>query len=517
MISYQGVLTDSSGTPLDGQYQMRFKIYNHATTGDPLWTEEWYSPKVTVTGGLFNVLLGSSQPIDLSAEEQPFDAQYWLGVEVYKDGSGYEILTPRHKLASAAYALRAATVEEGAIGDSNIVSLSATKLTSTAGKIDNTCINWAAPGDIGTTTAGTGYFTNLFASGNVGIGTTEPLSRLHIMGSSDGSNYGEMRLSDGYGGGISDRKLIFRSPRTGEGLARIFLEGTSSSLRLGTRDYPDLVELNNNGKVGIGTTNPLEKLHLVGSDEPLLFHMGGCQAIASNAYYQSTGGWKYATDGTAFRIYFANDDCMQLDYAPVGSAGASVPFSAGISLKSNGNVGIGKTDPNYKLDVVGTIRGEGYSCPNADLAEKLAVHPDYELPDEELKAKVSKLNLSDTEKKAMIERKEISKLEPGTVVVISKDGVVPCAKENDARLAGIISTSPAVKMASEEKGQYIALAGKVPCKIIGKIKAGDMLTTSTVEGHAQKAEQPVLGAVVGKALEDFDGERGVIDVWVGGM
>lgn len=523
-ISYQGVLTDSNGTPLsDGQYQMRFKIYDAATNGNLLWTEEWTGDsKVTVNGGLFNVLLGSIEPIDLGT--LTFNAPYWLGVEVYNTGSSsYETLSPRHELASAAYALRAAKVEDGAISasalasssvtgdkisagaitDAKVDSLSASKITS--GTINNDRINWAAPGSIGTTTAGTGYFTDLFASGNVGIGATSspataleivgddwsesriniknttegqdpvialyagndywaihhddsennelnvrynnstkisvqtngnvgigtmsPLSKLHIMGSSDGSSYGEMMLSDGNSGGVNDRRLVLRSPRTGEGYARIFLQSTGSSLRIGTRDYSDLVDLDN----------------------------------------------------------------------------------------SSGNVGIGKTDPGYKLDVAGTIRGENYSCPNGDIAEKLPIHPDYALSSKELKNKVSKLDLPDTEKKAMIERKEISKLEPGTVVVISKGGVVPCAKKNDTHLAGIISTSPAVKMASEEKGQYIALAGKVPCKVTGKIKAGDMLTTSTIEGHAQKAEQPVLGAVVGKALEDCDGERGVIEVWVGGM
>jgi hypothetical protein len=57
----------------------------------------------------------------------------------------------------------------------------------------------------------------------------------------------------------------------------------------------------------------------------------------------------------------------------------------------------------------------------------------------------------------------------------------------------------------------------VPCKVTGTIKAGDLLTTSPIEGYAQKADQPLSGAIVGKALEDFEGDGGVINVWIGGV
>lgn len=81
----------------------------------------------------------------------------------------------------------------------------------------------------------------------------------------------------------------------------------------------------------------------------------------------------------------------------------------------------------------------------------------------------------------------------------------------------MVSTEPALKMASDISGEYVALAGTVPCKVTGKISAGDMLTTSGVSGHAMRAEKYVGGAIVGKALEDFDGKSGVIKVWIGGI
>ena len=62
----------------------------------------------------------------------------------------------------------------------------------------------------------------------------------------------------------------------------------------------------------------------------------------------------------------------------------------------------------------------------------------------------------------------------------------------------------------------LALAGRVPCKVVGRVKKGDMLTTSATPGHAVRVTTPTLGAVIGKALEDKDyGEAGVIQVAVG--
>ena len=89
---------------------------------------------------------------------------------------------------------------------------------------------------------------------------------------------------------------------------------------------------------------------------------------------------------------------------------------------------------------------------------------------------------------------------------------------NDTRLAGVVTTNPAYVMNSEQTGikVCIALAGRVPVKVVGRVKKGDMITTSATLGYAVKANSPVLGAVLGKALEDKDyGEAGVIEIAVG--
>ena len=109
--------------------------------------------------------------------------------------------------------------------------------------------------------------------------------------------------------------------------------------------------------------------------------------------------------------------------------------------------------------------------------------------------------------------------EPGTVLVFGGDKEVTTTTTiNDTRAAGVVTTNPAYVMNQEQTGikVCIALAGRVPCKVVGRIKKGDMLTTSGTHGYAVKALNPTLGSIIGKALEDKDyGEAGVIEIAVG--
>jgi hypothetical protein len=109
--------------------------------------------------------------------------------------------------------------------------------------------------------------------------------------------------------------------------------------------------------------------------------------------------------------------------------------------------------------------------------------------------------------------------EPGTVLVFGGDKEVTTTDMiNDTRSAGVVTTNPAYVMNSEQTGIKVclALAGRIPCKVVGRVKKGDMLTTSATPGYAVKALTPTLGAIIGKALEDKDyGEAGVIQIAVG--
>jgi len=108
--------------------------------------------------------------------------------------------------------------------------------------------------------------------------------------------------------------------------------------------------------------------------------------------------------------------------------------------------------------------------------------------------------------------------EVGTVVVFGGEKEVTISTEgNDPRVAGVISGKPAYLMNSESEGQPVALMGKVPCKVVGHIVKGDMLSTDpNNHGVAKKTHEPQVGEVIGKALEDYDSEQiGTINIVVG--
>ena len=111
-----------------------------------------------------------------------------------------------------------------------------------------------------------------------------------------------------------------------------------------------------------------------------------------------------------------------------------------------------------------------------------------------------------------------SEYEVGTVVIFGGEReVTQSTIANDTRVAGVISEDPAYLMNNDSDGQAIALVGKVKCKVRGMIAKGDLLTTSGEKpGYAKKAMSPVLGSIVGKAMENSDSsEESVILISVG--
>jgi len=106
---------------------------------------------------------------------------------------------------------------------------------------------------------------------------------------------------------------------------------------------------------------------------------------------------------------------------------------------------------------------------------------------------------------------------PGTVVVFGgEQEVTQSTKYMDVRVAGVVSTNPAYLMNSGASGLPIALQGRVPCRVIGKVSKGDMLVTSPTPGVAISAYSPMMGSVIGKALGLWDSEEvGVIEIVVG--
>jgi filamentous hemagglutinin len=112
--------------------------------------------------------------------------------------------------------------------------------------------------------------------------------------------------------------------------------------------------------------------------------------------------------------------------------------------------------------------------------------------------------------------------EPGTVVVFGGTKEITVSKKSHTvAIAGIISTNPSYLMNSTLSGKYVvpvALLGRVPCQVVGKIKKGDQLVASDVEGVATVLidSQYKPGCIIGKALENYNSDEvGTIEVAVG--
>jgi filamentous hemagglutinin len=106
--------------------------------------------------------------------------------------------------------------------------------------------------------------------------------------------------------------------------------------------------------------------------------------------------------------------------------------------------------------------------------------------------------------------------EPGTVLEFGGDKEVTLAQDGTARVAGVVSTDPAYAMNAKCPGLAIAIAlqGRVPTKVRGSVRKGDMMV-SAGNGYARPWNNPQMGTVIGKALENFDGVEGVIEIAVG--
>ena len=107
-INYQGWLGSADDTTgVTGTFNMTFRLYTQATGGTPVWEETHTG--VEVSRGVFNIILGSVNPI-------PADiftgVPLWLELQV-----GNEPLSPRKKLVSVGYAIRAENAKNASYAD----------------------------------------------------------------------------------------------------------------------------------------------------------------------------------------------------------------------------------------------------------------------------------------------------------------------------------------------------------------------------------------------------------------
>jgi len=109
--------------------------------------------------------------------------------------------------------------------------------------------------------------------------------------------------------------------------------------------------------------------------------------------------------------------------------------------------------------------------------------------------------------------------EPGTVVKIGGEAeITQTSNHADPDVFGVISTNPAYLMNSEAEGLPVALQGRVPVKVIGKISKGERLVASDEPGMAWAlgSDDYDARAIIGRSLEDKeDGGIGIVEAVIG--
>ena len=92
-------------------------------------------------------------------------------------------------------------------------------------------------------------------------------------------------------------------------------------------------------------------------------------------------------------------------------------------------------------------------------------------------------------------------------------------KPGDPKVAGVVSDRAAYVMYAGCPGfkNLVALQGRVPCKVVGKIEKGDLIVCAGIHGVGTVANGDVrAGTIIGKAIEAYDSDHiGTIEVAVG--
>ena len=189
---------------------------------------------------------------------------------------------------------------------------------------------------------GASEWARFLQNGNLGVGITNPGAKLDVSG--------DIRLS------AADPEIEFNNsgPRLKVPAANTLTIHTGGGLNATTNEA---VRINTTG-VGIGTTNPLQRLHVNGD---LLISSSSATAthITQKAY--TIDGGTVSWEGSSGQLFSINNDLSSGSIFSVndisGMPSIDVDANGTIELGPfGGNIGVGTTTVTQKLDVSGNVR-----------------------------------------------------------------------------------------------------------------------------------------------------------------
>ena len=402
----------------------------------------------------------------------------------------------------------------------------------------------------GTSTLGNSPIT--VSSGKVGIGITSPSAVLDVNG--NGTDAGGIALDNLtnlpyvhnriYAGTTNSTGLNinFGDSVAGHGYNLNFLAGGSNMMTLqdngrvgiGTPTPTATLEVNGNVQVD-GTINANQGINVTGTGNPTSYNtlnfISGWGPISWGATSNTANGW-----GTTLWSWQPDNSNNGANLAFATGNGATVSPNTNIRMliASNGNIGVGTTTPGTDL--------MSLSSPPSASTQIFEVSGDIALS----QGKGGQIYFSDGTvqstaysgtctatggdyAESVDVTGEKSGYEPGDVMVIdpaNPEHFLLSSEPYSTLVAGIYSTKPGYvgrrqqgdpKLAKTEVP--MAMIGIVPTKVTaenGPIKVGDLLVTSSTSGYVMKGtdRNQMTGAVVGKALQKLDAGTGVITVLV---